>query len=65
MLDLKFIRENPDLVKQGIQAKGEPNKVDELLLLDGKRRDLIQRSERLKAKRNSFWLRSGPSPSRR
>ena len=31
MLDIKFIRENPDKVKQGIENKNEKNRVDELL----------------------------------
>ncbi|MEE9224627.1 MAG: serine--tRNA ligase [Bacteroidota bacterium] len=53
MLELKFVREHPDLVKQGIQSKGESDKVDELLILDEKRRKLIQHSEGLKAKRNA------------
>ena len=38
MLDIKFIRENPDLVKQGIKNKNEKDRVDEILALDEKRR---------------------------
>ncbi len=53
MLDLRFIREHPDLVKRGVQTKGESVNVDELLRLDEERRKLIQRSESLKAKRNA------------
>jgi len=53
MLDLRFIREHPDLVKRGVQTKGESVNVDELLRLDEDRRKLIQRSESLKAKRNA------------
>ncbi|MFQ5797266.1 MAG: serine--tRNA ligase [Bacteroidota bacterium] len=53
MLELKFVREHPDLVKRGIQSKGESDKVDELLILDEKRRKLILHSEGLKAKRNA------------
>ncbi len=53
MLDLRFIREHPDLVKRGVQTKGESDNVDELLHLDEERRKLIQRSESLKAKRNA------------
>ena len=41
MLDIKFIRENPELVKQGIINKNEPDRVDELLELDKQKRSLI------------------------
>ncbi|MDP4190776.1 MAG: serine--tRNA ligase [Bacteroidota bacterium] len=52
MLDLKFIRENPELVKQGIQNKNEKSRVDEILALDEKRRQLILNTDELKMKRN-------------
>jgi seryl-tRNA synthetase len=52
MLDIKFIRENPDLVKQGIQNKNEKDRVDEILTLDEKRRKIISEVEELKAKKN-------------
>jgi len=52
MLDLKFIRENPETVKQGIENKNEKNRVDEILELDEKRRNLISKTDELKAKRN-------------
>ena len=52
MLDIKLIRENPDLVKQGIQNKNEKDRVDEILSLDEKRRKIIIEVEELKAKKN-------------
>lgn len=52
MLDIKYIRENPDLVKQGIQNKNEKDRVDEILSLDEKRRKIISEVEELKAKKN-------------
>ncbi|MGE5354139.1 MAG: serine--tRNA ligase [Acidobacteriota bacterium] len=52
MLDLKFIRENPDLVKKGIENKNETARVDELLALDAQRRELVLNADELKAKRN-------------
>jgi seryl-tRNA synthetase len=52
MLDLKYIRENPELVKKGIESKNEKNRVDEVLQLDKQRRDILAVSEELKAKRN-------------
>ncbi len=52
MLDLKFIRENPELVKQGIINKNEKDRVDEILALDEQRRNFILKTDELKAKRN-------------
>jgi seryl-tRNA synthetase len=52
MLDLKIIRENPNLVRQGINNKNEIDKLDDLLKLDEQRRELILKSDELKHKRN-------------
>jgi len=52
MLDLKFIRENPEAVKTGVANKNEKNTVDEILTLDEERRSKLQKVEELKAKRN-------------
>lgn len=52
MLDLKFIRENPDLVKRAIGLKGERDNIDEILKLDERRRELIKKGDALKARRN-------------
>ncbi len=55
MLDLKLIRDNPEEVKKGVEAKGYPVEiVDEVANLDVKRRQLIQESENLKAQRNKL-----------
>jgi len=52
MLDIKFIRENFDLVRKGSEAKGLTVNLGEIISLDEKRRALIQEDETLKAKRN-------------
>jgi len=52
MLDLKFIRENPDLIKKGVENKNEKSRVDEILSLDEERRKLIAQTDELKSKRN-------------
>ncbi len=52
MLDLKFIREHPDLVREGIRKKGAADCVDEVLRIDSHRRDLLQMVEAMKNKRN-------------
>ncbi len=52
MLDIKLIRENPELVRKGIENKNEKSRIDEILNLDTERRDLITKSEELKANKN-------------
>ncbi|WKZ68823.1 MAG: serine--tRNA ligase [Melioribacteraceae bacterium] len=53
MLDIKFIRENPEVVKAGIKNKNEKDTIDQVLELDEKRRSYIAQVEDLKAQRNS------------
>ncbi|MBL8900898.1 MAG: serine--tRNA ligase [Planctomycetes bacterium] len=49
MLDLKFIRENPDLVREGARKKRIPFDLERLLALDKEKRDLQTRTEALTA----------------
>ena len=59
MLDIKFIRENRNLVYNGAEAKGISINLDEIFALDDKRRALIQEGDALKAKRNLVSARVG------
>jgi seryl-tRNA synthetase len=52
MLDLKFIRDNADLVKKAVENKNESADVNKILELDEKRRAIIAEVEELKALRN-------------
>jgi len=52
MLDMKFIRQNPEKVKAGLAAKKVQVDLDGLLALDEQRRDLLAQTESLKAERN-------------
>lgn len=52
MLDIKYIRENPDKVREGIKNKNEKDRLNEVLELDQKKRELLTGIEELKAKRN-------------
>jgi len=52
MIDLKFIREHPDKGKSALDAKTTKIDVDQLLSLDEKRREVIQKTDNLKAERN-------------
>ena len=63
MLDIKFIRENPDLVKENIRKKFQNAKlplVDEVVALDSERREAINEGEALKAERNKISKANGP-----
>ena len=54
MLDLKLIRQEPDFIKEKLATRGvDPADIDDLLALDAKRRDLIVKSETMKAQRNT------------
>lgn len=53
MLDFKFIRDNPELVKTGIAKKNDTTDIDKILTLDEQRREIIREVEALKAKRNT------------
>ena len=57
MLDLKFIRENPEIVKQNIQKKFQDHKlplVDEVIALDLERRTSQQEADNLRANRKNL-----------
>ena len=53
MLDIKFIRENKDLVAEAARKKKLDFKVDELLAVDDKRRAILTAVEEMRAKQNS------------
>lgn len=59
MLDLRFIRENLELVKEGAKNKGEKVDLDRLISLDSKRREILQEVEQLKNQRNTSSQRIG------
>ena len=57
MLDIKFVRNNPEVVKENIKKKFQDEKlplVDEVLELDKKNRDIKQEVEVLRAERNKI-----------
>jgi seryl-tRNA synthetase len=54
MLDIKFIRQNPNKVKEGIQKKGVKVDINLLLELDEKRREFLKKVETLKSKQNKL-----------
>lgn len=52
MLDLKFIRENPEAVTDNVNWKNESANINDILGLDERRRQIIQEVEKLKNERN-------------
>ena len=62
MLDIKFVRENPDAVKENIRKKFQDKKlplVDEVIALDRERRDVQQQADALRANRNKISKQIG------
>ena len=62
MLDIKFVRENPDIVKQNIKNKFQDRKlplVDEVIELDAENRKIKQEVEVLRAERNKLSKQIG------
>ena len=62
MLDIKFVRENPEIVKQNIRNKFQDNKlelVDKVLELDKENREIKQEVEALRAERNKISKQIG------
>ncbi len=57
MLDIKFVRENPEAVRENLRKRGLPEKIDELnnlLALDSKWRETIAEADRLRRSRNEI-----------
>jgi len=52
MLDIKFIRENPDKIKKACLDKNDKADIDYILKLDAERRTLLTEAETLRAKQN-------------
>ena len=62
MLDIKFLRENPDIVKENIKKKFQDSKlplVDEVIELDAKKRETQQEADAFRADRNKLSKQIG------
>lgn len=62
MIDIKFLRENPDVVKENIKKKFQDSKlplVDEVIELDNQRRATQQKADSLRADRNKYSKQIG------
>ena len=62
MLDIKFLRENPDIVKENIKKKFQDSKlplVDEVIALDAEYRKTLQEAENLRSEKNRISKQIG------
>lgn len=62
MLDIRFVRENPDLVKENIKKKFQEDKlplVDQVIALDKENRETVQAAQDLRASRNTLSKQVG------
>ncbi|MDY5785050.1 serine--tRNA ligase [Corynebacterium sp.] len=60
MIDLKYLRENPDVVRESQRARGEdPELVDKLIAADEQRRSAIQAADELRAEQKAFGKKIG------
>ena len=65
MLDIKFVRENPDIVKKAAKDKNVELDVDGFLRIDKERRDLLKEVEGLKAEKNKVSDKIGKMMKKR
>ena len=54
MLDIKFIRENPEKVKKAAENKQVEVDIDRLLELEEKKKEVLKEVEKLRAQRNTI-----------
>src|SRR6188474_2823193 len=59
MLDLKLIRSDPERIKAALARRGAAERVDELLALDARRRELLPQIEGAQAERKALSKRIG------
>lgn len=59
MLDIRFIRENPEVIEEALKNRHAKWDYDEFRRLDAERREIIQKVESLKAERNAVSKQIG------
>ena len=62
MIDLKVLRSDPDLVRESLRKRGSAVKIDALIELDARHRELLQAFEGAKAEQNQANKRIAESP---
>ncbi|MCK5124160.1 MAG: serine--tRNA ligase, partial [Dehalococcoidia bacterium] len=64
MLDIKLIRENPELVRQSLEKRGDSFALDSILEIEGRYRNLLRQTEGLRANHNETSKQLGQSKER-
>ena len=64
MLDTKLIRENPELVRQSLEKRGDSFALDSILEIEGRYRNLLRQTEGLRANHNETSKQLGQSKER-
>ncbi|QTL96503.1 serine--tRNA ligase [Iocasia frigidifontis] len=59
MLDLRFVRENTEVVAEALKKRGKDISLDEFIKLDEERREILYEAEQLKHKRNTVSAQIG------
>ena len=59
MLDIKLIRDNPDLIRQALKKRGESISLDKIFNLDERHRQMLHEAETLRAQRNQVSKQLG------
>jgi seryl-tRNA synthetase len=59
MLDIKLIRDNPEIVREAMEKRGEKAPLDQIISLDEQRRQLLHEMETLRAQRNEVSKQIG------
>lgn len=59
MLDLRFVRENTEIVAEALKKRGKDISLDEFIKLDEERREILYEAEQLKHKRNTVSAQIG------
>ena len=65
MIDIKYIRENLDFVKQNCKLRGSDADVDAIAALDKERREVTQKAEALRSERNRLSKECQTNPAAR
>jgi len=64
MLDIKLVRENPDIVRQALEKRAEKAPLDQITALDKRHRELLHEMENLRAKRNEVSKQISKMPEK-
>ncbi|MDD5687819.1 MAG: serine--tRNA ligase [Elusimicrobia bacterium] len=62
MIDIKLIRENPEIVKKSLENRNAKFNLDEIISIDSNYRKVLQENEELKSKRNKVSDEIGKNP---